>query len=87
MILEVCKEATRYYMTKQEFMKLRDRILKRFGFVEARGHYYLDLGLDILGAVFFQTSDYGAAYYLNCWFGIKSEMPTQYPKLTEVNFC
>ncbi len=76
-----------YHMTKQEFKELCDRILKRYGFVKARGHYYLDLGSDVLGAVLFQASDYGAAYYLNCGFSIKSEMAPRYPKLTDVTFC
>ena len=74
-------------MTKQEFKALCDGILKRYGFMKARGQYYLDMGSDIIGAVLFQASDYGGAYYLNCGFGIKAEMPTPYPKLTEVNFC
>lgn len=73
-------------MTKQEFKQLCDGILKKHGFFKTHGHYYLDLGLDILGAVFFQASDYCSAYYLNCGFGIKSEMSIPYPKLTDVHF-
>lgn len=74
-------------MTKREFKEFCDEILKRYGFVKTHGHYYLDLGSDILGAVLFQASDYGTAYYLNCGFSIKSEMTTRYPKLTDVTFC
>lgn len=73
-------------MTKQEFKTMCDRILKRYGFAKTHGQYYLDLGSDILGAMFFQASDYGSAYYLNCGFAIKAEMAVPYPKLADVNF-
>jgi len=53
-------------MTKDEFLSLCDRTFKRYGFVRRGRHYYIDLGSDIIGAIFFQSSDYGVAYYLNC---------------------
>lgn len=68
-------------MTKDEFLSLCDRIFKRYGFLRRGRHYYIDLESDIIGSIFFQSSDYGAAYYLNCGFGIKSEIENlPYPK-------
>lgn len=68
-------------MTKAEFLSLCDRTFRRYGFVRHGRHYYLDLGSDIVGAILLQNSDYGAAYYLNCNFGIKGEIENlPYPK-------
>ena len=75
-------------MTKQEFLTLCDQVFKKYGFFRKGRHYYLDLGSDISGAILFQASDYGPAYYLNCGFSLKdSNSSLPYPKLTEVNMC
>lgn len=68
-------------MTQKEFLALCGDVFERYGFLRHGKHYYLDLESDILGAIFFQSSNHGAAYYLNCCFGIKSELANlPYPK-------
>ncbi len=73
-------------MTKQEFKALCDGILKRYGFMKARGQYYLDLGSDIIGSVHFQSSLYGKAVYINCGFSLKDfNDGLSYPKYRDTN--
>lgn len=72
-------------MTNREFLDLCDAVFTRYDFVRNRKSYYLDLGSDIYGAILFQTSDCGSAYYLNCGFCIKGEnLHLPYPKIREV---
>ena len=73
-------------MNKQEFLTLCDHIFRDIGFAKHGKAYYLDLGSDIVGSIYFQSSCYGKTIYINCGFSLKNyndQLP--YPKYCDTN--
>jgi hypothetical protein len=58
-------------MDKKEFVAFCKREFYKRDFKKVKNGYYLDGDKDILGAIFFQKSDYSESYYINCSFSIK----------------
>lgn len=46
-------------MEKKEFLSICDSALKEMGFSKKGGAYYLNIGSDLVGAVFFRKSNFG----------------------------
>ena len=51
-------------MEKKEFLSICDSTLKEMGFSKKGGAYYLNIGSDLVGAVFFRKSNFGSVYYV-----------------------
>ena len=47
-------------MEKKEFLSICDSTLKEMGFSKKGGAYYLNIGSDLVGAVFFRKSNFGS---------------------------
>ena len=57
-------------MEKKEFLSICDSTLKEMDFSKKGGAYYLNIGSDLVGAVFFRKSNFGSVYYVECGIAI-----------------
>ena len=62
-----------YKMTKDEFKKLCWQLFKEYGFKKQKKDFVNDGCSNVYCTVDLQKSNYGEAFYINCWFGIKDD--------------
>lgn len=73
-------------MSKDEFVKLINGILKKYGFVKRRRFYYLSGNGDLIACIGIQRSSFGNQCYLNLYFGKKeTNGDDPFPKSGEFN--
>ena len=73
-------------MEKKEFLSICDSTLKELGFSKKGGAYYLNIGSDLVGAVFFRKSNFGSVYYVECGIAIQGYNETfPFPKYYDVD--
>ena len=73
-------------MEKKEFLSICDSTLKEMGFSKKGGAYYLNIGSDLVGAVFFRKSNFGSVYYVECGIAIQGYNETfPFPKYYDVD--
>jgi len=73
-------------MEKKEFLSICDSTLKEMGFSKKGGAYYLNIGPDLVGAVFFRKSNFGSVYYVECGIVIQGYNETfPFPKYYDVD--
>ena len=73
-------------MEKKEFLSICDSTLKEMGFSKKGGAYYLNIGSDLVGAVFLRKSNFGSVYYVECGIAIQGYNETfPFPKYYDVD--
>ena len=73
-------------MTKQEFTKLINTLLKKDGFIKKGSNFYFDCENDIVCVFGMYKSNYDEYYYMEYGFAFKSINPkSPFPKYFELN--